>query len=452
MKTHWETYEPTAATPWNLQRVVHLHRRASFAAPWKTLQRDLADGPRPSIDRLLAGNQNTEVITEGFESLADTIADSASGSDSPARLKAWWLYRMLMSPDPLGERLTLMWHNHFATSNRKVQNLVFMKEQNERFRQHARGPFDQLLEAVIKHPAMLIWLDADSNRSGRPNENLARELLELFTLGVGNFSESDVKEAARALTGWAIHEGQFQFKPARHDSAIKTLFGKQAKMNGDDLIRHVVEHPCTAQRLTWRICHTFLSPEVLDEPSLSELAEGLHSRKLDIGWAVETVLRSQKFFAEENLRTRVLGPVEYIVGAIRSLELCGSPPSTLTLAEWTSRLGQDLFYPPNVGGWTEGRSWLTSRSIIARANFATALIEGRLWRPERRPDWSALLERHATGDRLEEATKWLAQLLWGIAPQDGLRDVLRAIDSAKAERSLDLAVALLLARPEHHLS
>src|SRR5688500_2972026 len=102
MKTHWETYEPTAAAPWNLQRVVHLHRRASFAAPWKTLQRDLADGPQPSIDRLLAGNQNTEVITEGFESLADTIGDSASGSDSPARLKAWWLYRMLMSPDPLG--------------------------------------------------------------------------------------------------------------------------------------------------------------------------------------------------------------------------------------------------------------------------------------------------------------------------------------------------------------
>lgn len=451
MKTHWESYEPTAAAPWDLQRVVHLHRRAAFAAPWKILQRDLADGPEPSLDRLLSGKQNSEVNTDGFDVLADTIGDSATGSDSPARLKAWWLYRMLMSPDPLGERLTLMWHCHFATSNRKVQNLVFLKEQNERFRQHARAPFGHLLSAVLKHPAILIWLDADSNRSGHPNENLARELLELFTLGVGNFSESDVKEAARALTGWTVTEGQFQFKSQRHDTGTKTLFGRQAASNGDDLIQQVLEHPCTARRLSWRICNTFLSPAIIDDSSLDELAEGLHARKLDIGWAVETVLHSQKFFAEENLRARVPGPIEYVVGAIRCLELCQNPPSTLTLAEWTSRMGQDLFYPPNVGGWKEGRSWLSSRSIVARANFATALVEGRLWRPVRRPALHALLERHAVGNGIEAAANWLTQLLWGVAPQDAVRDILRAVGSAETDR-LELAVAMLLARPEHHLS
>ena len=130
--------------------------------------------------------------------MARIIGDAACASNDADRLKAWWLYRMLLSPDPLGERLTLLWHNHFATSNRKVQDLVFMREQNELLRKHALAPFGELLAAVVKHPAMLVWLDADSNRAGHPNENLARELMELFTLGIGHYTEADVQAAARA--------------------------------------------------------------------------------------------------------------------------------------------------------------------------------------------------------------------------------------------------------------
>ena len=193
----WAAYEPSDAAPWNLGRVVHLHRRAGFAAPWAALQKDLADGPQVAVERLLRG-QSASAVAMDFETLARSIGDAASASGNAERLKAWWLYRMLVSPDPLGERLTLVWHNHFATSNRKVKNLVLMREQNDLLRAHARAPFGELLRCVVKHPAMLIWLDADSNRAGHPNENLARETMELFTLGVGNYSEEDVRQAARA--------------------------------------------------------------------------------------------------------------------------------------------------------------------------------------------------------------------------------------------------------------
>ena len=167
----WTEYAPSPTAEWNLKRVVHLHRRAGFAANWQEIQRDVRDGPVAAVERLLEGRAAEDGPDE-FEDLAATIGDAAMASGSPGRLKAWWLYRMLASPDPLGERLALMWHNHFATSNRKVQNLVQMREQNERFRKYARAPFGLLLKSVVKHPAMLAWLDADANRKGHPNENL----------------------------------------------------------------------------------------------------------------------------------------------------------------------------------------------------------------------------------------------------------------------------------------
>jgi hypothetical protein len=207
--------------------------------------------------------------------------------------------------DPLGERLALMWHNHFATSNRKVQNLVWMREQNELFRQHGRGPFAELLRAVIKHPAMLVWLDADSNRKGHPNENLARELTELFTVGIGNYTEADIKEAARALTGWTVMRNEFQIQGARHDPGEKAVLSHRGKLTGDDLLDLLIEHPSTARRLAWRLCGTFMGEGVVDDDALDRLTKDLGEHGLDIGWAVETILRSELFFSEKNLRARV---------------------------------------------------------------------------------------------------------------------------------------------------
>jgi uncharacterized protein (DUF1800 family) len=447
----WAPYEPSDAAPWSRKRVVHLHRRAGYAATWAEIERDLANGPRAAIDRLLKPQPDRE-RAENFETMARTIGDAAAASNSPNRLKAWWLYRMLFSPDPLGERLTLMWHNHFATSNRKVQDLVLMREQNELIREHARAPFGQLLAAVVKHPAMLLWLDADANRKGKVNENLARELLELFTLGIGHYTEADVQAAARALTGWAIVDGRFGFRKARHDSESKTILGTTGPLTGDDLLTIVTNNPATAERIAWRICRTFLGETKVGDDALNSLANGLRERNLDIGWAIETVFRSKLFFSGAALHNRVAGPVEWAVGAVRALELINPPPSTLLLAEWTTRMGQDLFYPPNVGGWSEGRAWLGSQSIVARSNFAAALVDGQLWYPKHETDLRRLVKQHGKTSELQDAVTCFAELIWGEANHDAVAEIVAAAEPAKIEARLPTAIALLLARPESQLS
>ena len=443
----WKPFEPTARAPWNLERVVHLHRRAAFAAPWPVLQRDLQGAPRQAIDRLLAGERN-----EAFESLSRTIGDAALASDNSARLKAWWFYRMLYTPDPLGERLALMWHNHFATSNIKVQDLKLMWEQNDIFRRLARSPFPQLLKAVVKHPAMLIWLDADANRKGHPNENLARELMELFTLGIGHYTETDVKEAARALTGWTINDNRFGFSDARHDTGEKTILGQDSAFTGDQLLELLLNHPATARRLAWRICHTFLGENVVGEAEISQLADGLRAHQLDMAWALSTVFSSEVFFSEKNLRSKVAGPVEWIVGTLRALELCDPPPGTLHLADWSERMGQDLFNPPNVGGWNEGRSWLASRTIIARANFANALVQGELWHPARPPHFQALIEKHDSSQSLKEQIAWFGRLLLGNASPALVNEILSAAKDTSPENRFRTAIALLLSHPQSQLA
>jgi uncharacterized protein (DUF1800 family) len=358
---------------------------------------------------------------------------------------------MLLSPDPLGERLTLLWHNHFATSNRKVQDLAYMREQNELFRRHARAPFGDLLRAVVKHPAMLIWLDADSNRAGRPNENLARELLELFTLGIGNYGEPDVQAAARALSGWTVAGKKFRFAAQRHDKRDVRLLGRGGPMNGDDVLTALLEQPATARRLAWRLSTMFFGDGSLDDAALDQLAMGLHARSLDVTWAVETILRSRQFFAEANLRSRVLGPVEFIVGALHALDLDNPPPSTLLLAEWASRMGQELLAPPNVGGWREGRGWLRSRSLVARANFAGALADGSLWNPPARITWDTRVPHDEANLDLARTVRSLVELFFGEAMPLVAEQLVTATRAKPAAEQLLMVVAALLSHPESQL-
>jgi uncharacterized protein (DUF1800 family) len=293
----------------------------------------------------------------------------------------------------------------------------------------------------------LVWLDAPSNRKGHPNENLARELMELFSLGIGPYTEHDVQEAARALTGWSLEEGAFTEVAARHDAGPKTILGRTGPWKGDDLVRMVLEHPAASRRLAWRVCELFLGEKALATADIAALANGLRAHNLDMGWAVETVLRSRTFFADENLGSRVLSPVEYVIGAARALELFDPPSSTLVLAEWCGRLGQDLFYPPNVGGWPSGRSWLTTRSVIGRANYAAALVEGtRVGRPGPM-DALALARRHGEQDVIAFYTR----LLLGTEPAPTWRARLAAgVGATKTEEAAAARrmVALILALPE----
>jgi uncharacterized protein (DUF1800 family) len=298
---------------------------------------------------------------------------------------------------------------------------------------------------------MLVWLDADANRKGKANENLAREMLELFTLGIGHYTEADVQAAARALTGWAIVDGRFGIRDARHDRDTKTLLGKTGPLTGDDVLAAVIKHPATARRITERLCRTFVGEAKVTDAELDSFAHALQDHDLNIGWAVETLLRSRLFFSDASLHQRVAGPVEWAVGAVRALELTNPPPSTLLLAEWTTRMGQELFYPPNVGGWMEGRAWLGSQATIARANFAAALVEGRMWHPNRQTDLPKMVNHYRPTNDLEESVAWTADLLWGKADPAAIAQVVSAAGLSAAGARLTTAIALLLARPEAQL-
>ena len=414
---HWVPFEPDNRSPWTLRRVVHLHRRAGFAATWEELQRDLSDGPIVSVGRLLAGTACT--ARANFASTAQLLADAAVAGQEINRLKAWWFYRMLFGADPLTERLTLFWHNHFATANSKVDGAALMYRQNDTLRRHARAHFADLLGAAIREPALLVYLDAPANRKGHPNENLARELMELFTLGVGHYSERDVNEAARALTGWTVDDERFAENALRHDDGEKTILGQNGRWAGSDLVRILLDQPSTAQRIAGKLCRLFFGETALPPEAVSELTTEFRERGLDIGWAVGTILKSRAFFADANLGTRVLGPVEYVAGAARALEMFDPAPSMLALADWSTRMGQELFEPPNVGGWPGGRAWIHPRGLIARANYAASLVGGTSAGRPLSYNPTALPRKYGFGSDADSVLLFHHRLLFGTDPAPG---------------------------------
>ena len=451
---NWQPYKPSEAQPWNLQRVWTLHRRTGFAATWSELQRDLADGPQKSIDRILNGTSRIDGVPDNYTEMQKVLGDSAVASDRPERLTAWWVFQMYYSPDPLAERITLMWHNHFATSNAKVKNLALMREQNGTFRQLGRGDFKSLLTATLKHGAMFKWLDGDENRAGKANENLGRETLELFTLGVGNYSEDDVKNASRALTGWSVHENSFRFRNDWHDTDSKQILGQSGNFSGDDLIDITTSHHATAHRLAWRLCHEFLSTSSINDQRISELATYLSENQLNIRLGIDQILRSELFFSDENIKRRVVEPESFVVGTVRALQLFDPPASTIVLGDWVEQLGRKLFYPPNVGGWPGDRAWLNSRTTIARANFGVAMVRGNLNRSGAATNLLTFAQNHIGEGDLPGAANFYFQLLTGSENKDRTEQLLKvsAEESNQPESTLNNFVAITLASPEAQLS
>lgn len=411
--TAWKTYSPSKQNPWDKRRVAHLHRRVVFGLTASELRRDVVSKPEDAISRILAG-EGREGVPAEFENLRTLIGDAAAGQENANRLKAWWIYRFLFSPDPLRERLTFMWHNHFATSNLKVNDLTQMKTQNEMFWQHARGDFGTLLRAALQDPALLRWLDAETNRKGHANENLSRELMELFTLGDGHFTESDVKDGARALTGLEVENGEFRYDKDRHDDGEKTVLGKTNNFDPELLAELLLSNAATSQRLADTLIAEFFAPGVVDESARDELAGQLVASSLNTGKAIETILRSELFFAAANINTRITDPITFLIAPLRAFEVFETPPSTPTLANWLRRMGLDLFYPPNVAGWPGGRTWLTTRTVIARANYGAAVVSGDVHRVAKAPQ----LERLAKGP--QEFKSLMKTLLIGGADEEGI--------------------------------
>jgi uncharacterized protein (DUF1800 family) len=288
------------------------------------------------------------------------------------RLGYWWANRMLTTPRPLQEKLTLFWHGHFATSEEKVRDYRKLQLQNETLRQNANGKFRDLLLAVAKDPAMLAFLDAGVNVKGAPNENFAREIMELFTMGVGNYTETDIKEAARAFTGWNYDRLKFVVNPAQHDDSMKTVLGRTGRFDGGQVIDILLAQPATAEFIAAKLYRYFVREDLSPELQ-KQLGQVLRDSRYDIAVFLETVFLSNDFYSQASLATRIKPPVELLISTYKKMEL-KAVPGIPDFNEQTEMLGQKLFYPPNVAGWAQGRSWITPGLLLARGNVMYDLV------------------------------------------------------------------------------
>ena len=290
-------------------------------------------------------------------------------------LRAWWFREMLSTTSPLTEKMTLFWHNHFATSLQKVRFAPLIYQQNVLLRRQALGNFGTLLHEMARDPAMLIYLDGATSRKDQPNENFAREVMELFTLGEGNYSERDIKDAARAFTGWSVDRdtGKFMFRRGIHDYGNKTLFGRSGNFDGDQILDMLLAKPQTAQFITRKLWREFISPTP-DEAEVNRMAAVFQASGYNIAKLMQTMLTSDAFYALSNRAALIKSPVEFVIGTLMTFEI--EPPNLSPFVLATALLGQNLFMPPNVKGWPGGEAWINSATLLDRKQLLERLFAG----------------------------------------------------------------------------
>ncbi len=500
------------AGPWNARLAAHLARRAGFgAAPdaearLATLSMNAAvDGfvHFPSTAALAAPpdlGAPQDLITAAFPGLAGggrmggmrmrgMTAMDAAGMTAPAAgaaataagpsselrqarqalrkdlrqrsiaLQEWWLERMIATPAPLQEKMTLFWHGHFtSTVIQKGVSPQEIADQNELFRRYALGNVRDLTLAVAKDPAMLKYLDNRTNVKAHPNENFARELMELFTLGIGNYTEQDVRESARAFTGWTTRGGYlgtgFRVNEAQHDDGQKTILGSTGAFDGGDVVALIFKQPASAKWFSKKLLSYFVYSD--PEPELVDaFAATIRKNDFALSPAVSTLLRSNVFYSERAYRALVKSPAEFVVGAYRLFGL-----STVQRRDQLamSRMGQILFYPPNVKGWDGGSAWLSSSTVLARENFASGLMgspemtQARSWLTASLPPSAAagatmLVDRIVQGDASGSATARIVAYLDGTGTS-----ALGALSGENYEERMRGAAYLTMAMPAYQLA
>src|SRR4051812_16344983 len=298
----WEAYQPSDKAPWDLKRAGHLYRRATFSATHAELQSAVKKGPQKAVDEVLAGGPGLDAFDKQPASLAEAVVKVNNGQ----QLRDWWLYRMLYSPHPLREKLTLFWHNHFATSNAKVLSADFMLRQYRLLHKHALGSFAVMLKEMSHDPAMMVWLDAKDSKKGNPNENYARELMELFSLGIGNYTEADIREAARAFTGWTLRGGKVVFTESDHDDGEKKVFGRTGNFKPDDVVRLCLDKDSCPYFIAAKLFRFLVSETTPPTRELLEpLATAFRKSDFDFTAMVRTVIGSNLFFSAHAYRSRV---------------------------------------------------------------------------------------------------------------------------------------------------
>ena len=365
----------------------HLLNRTSFAAGPADIEAFAGLTREQAAERLLswtgkpATTKPPAWAEETFESLRRFRGMSAEDRKLALRevfqksfeLQSWWLTEMLVTPSPLTEKMMLFWHNHFVSGQQKVRSPQLMYRQNVLLRRHALGNFGALLHAVARDPAMVIYLDSASNRKGQPNENFAREVMELFTLGEGSYTEHDVKESARAFTGWGVDpdRGEFVFRRLAHDDGVKTVLGRTGNLGGDEVLGILLAQPQTAEHIAAKLWREFVGPDP-DPGEVRRIARVLRDSGYEIRPALRELLTSDAFFAPGNRAVLIKSPVELVVGTLRQFNFATGEPLPFVLG--VALLGQNLFAPPNVKGWPGGETWINSTTLLARKAFLDRLF------------------------------------------------------------------------------
>jgi uncharacterized protein (DUF1800 family) len=406
-----DPFVPSLADPWDAHKAAHLLRRAGFGPLPEEVDHAVAAGLDRTVDSLFAFPAEPPAPAvfddvRGAEQQLDSTLESLRATKQRIDLKthpelramyqevgrqhgraivtlaAWWLNRMATSPAPLQEKLVLFWHGHFTSAFGDVHDAIAMFNQNQLFRGHAAGNFARLLDGVARDPAMLRYLNNDTNRKGHPNENWARELMELFTMGIGHYTETDVKESARAWTGWTLRDYRtgedrrvFDFKPMIHDDAPKMFLGQAGPWDGTDVMRIILGQQATPRWIAGKLAAFFVGPAP-DAALVAAAAQQLRAANYELTPVLKAIFRSRAFYRPEAMLAQVKGPVEFAVGAVRHLGI--NAPDWVRVYQAAGAMGQRLFFPPTVAGWHGGTSWINAGTVFARTDLAAGLISGRL--------------------------------------------------------------------------
>jgi Protein of unknown function (DUF1800) len=444
---------PISAADWTSARAAHLIERAGFGDTPDQIVRIAAMRPQQVVDRLVDYEKTDNGHLRPFEqsgvwdpgmdpfpaSRAEAVRIAYERGESlgvkvlppgtPRRLQPivdkffyslfanaietqrlglWWANRMLTTRRPLEEKLTLFWHGHFATGQNKVRDCRMMMRQNDMLRARASGSLRELLVGILKDPAMLVYLDNGENVKKHPNENFGRELLELFTMGVGNYTERDVREAARAFTGWTNDVLVFKFDAAQHDEATKTFLGRTGAFNGDDIIDIILKQPVTAEYIAAKVYRYFVREEISDSVK-KDLGQSFRESGYQMKPLLKRIFLSKDFYSPLSFATQIKSPVHMVVSTYKKMGL-DEVPTIPDFGRMTASLGQSLFDPPNVAGWAGGRTWITPATLLHRGNLFRDVLfpDVKSFRPPDRTMSATdarVGERLAQGMNITEATR-----------------------------------------------
>ena len=432
-------------------RMGHLLRRAGFGANEEEMDRFLAMGEEATVEYLI------EYEAADDSALEKRLSGLGLDLEKLRDLQRWSLLRMIYTQRPLQEKMVLFWHGLLTSAFKKVGKGPYMLNQDQLFRRQALGEYDVLLKAISRDSAMLIWLDSRVNNKKAPNENFARELMELFSMGIGPYTEADVRESARAFTGWGLKKKDFIFRENQHDYGTKTFLGRTGEYSGDDIVDIIMEHPATAQF----VCRKLFMFFVHDDPeaaTLTSLARTFNDTRYSVKAVMRQILTSPDFYSSKAYRAKIKSPAEFVAGTVRVLgiETDGRPLNALT-----DRMGQILFSPFDVSGWPGGAAWINSSTLLQRLNFANKIATARS--RSFKFDPLQVAQDHGFNTAAAALNHFILLLLDGQAPSQDrqiLLDYAQGLDglsgsgnpSATVDEKLRSLVYLVMSSPDFQLA